>query len=243
MNKVRENLRALLDAKAISENELGRQTKVPQPTIHRILSGNTADPRDGTLRPIASFFNITVEELRTNTKDEVAAKAMRRLAEPIRGYEVRGVEGEADFEPEREVLVEEIEVFVSAGLGDTPPEFVETKFRMPYQMYWFNQIGAKPENVRLMKVRGHSMERTLFDGDRVAVHLAEKTIVDGRVYVFVVGGGVKVKRLYTTSDGRIRIVSDNPDKTQYPDEYLHNADFDHAFIVGRVVDRSGRGGL
>jgi phage repressor protein C with HTH and peptisase S24 domain len=117
---------------------------------------------------------------------------------------------------------------------------------MPYQMHWFKTVGAKPEHVKVMRVHGHSMERTLFDGDRVAVNTADHRIVDGRVFVFMAGGpegGVKVKRLFTTADGRIRVVSDNPDKALYPDEFLTAADMEQFHMIGRVIDRSGRGGL
>jgi phage repressor protein C with HTH and peptisase S24 domain len=240
------NLQALMAARGLSEGALSRLTQVPQPTIHRILKGRSADPRDGTLRPIASVFRITVEELRSDKTDAVLAKAARRVAEPLRAYDIRAVDGELDYDESTEVLIDEVDLLVSGGPGAWVPEFIETKFRMPYQLNWFRQVGAKPENVKIMKVHGHSMERTLFDGDRIAINLADKRIADGHVYVFISGGpegGVKVKRLYTTADGRVRVVSDNPDKSQYPDEYLGLADMDGVYIVGRVIDKSGRGGL
>lgn len=68
MNKVAENLRALMSGR-ISENELARKTGVPQPTIHRVLSGKVEDPRDGTLRPLAMYFGVKVEHLRTKEPD------------------------------------------------------------------------------------------------------------------------------------------------------------------------------
>lgn len=47
----------------MTEAELSRKTNVPQPTIHRLLSGATPDPRISTLRPLAKFFNITINQL------------------------------------------------------------------------------------------------------------------------------------------------------------------------------------
>lgn len=43
--------------------ELAKLTGVPQPTIHRMLSGLHGEPRSTTLRPIAEFFGVTVSAL------------------------------------------------------------------------------------------------------------------------------------------------------------------------------------
>lgn len=68
----KELLRQLMTENAISENELARRTGLKQPTIHRILSGETRDPRRRTLQPLADFFGIDVESFYTG---EVAAQA------------------------------------------------------------------------------------------------------------------------------------------------------------------------
>lgn len=60
---VATNLRRLMKQQDISEAELSRQTHVPQPTIHKILTGKTADPRASTLVALADFFKISVDEL------------------------------------------------------------------------------------------------------------------------------------------------------------------------------------
>lgn len=226
----------------LSENQLARNTGVPQPTIHRVLAGKVEDPRDGTLRPLAEYFGVTVEQLRTELPPPI-----NQMREAIPAYRVKVADEAEGIDPDREVVVAEVDVIASAGPGAHAPEFVQTRYRMTYQLAWFKSVGAKPENVVVMRVHGDSMERTLFDGDRVAVNTADnKAIADGRVYVFVTGGvepDVKIKRLYKTSDGRLRIVSDNQDKSQYPDEYLTTEEASNVFIVGRVIDKSGRGGL
>lgn len=242
MNNVAANLRELMERRGVSENRLATETGVPQPTIHRAVNGIAKDPRDGTLRPLAAFFGVTVEQLRTRLPPPTEASSACRVP----AYQVRAIDGPDDIDGEREVLVAEVDIIVSGGPGAAVPEFVETSYRMAYQLSWFRQVGAKPHNVRVMKVMGDSMERTLFDGDRIAVNLADNQIIDGRVYVFMTGGpyhDIKVKRLYRTSDGRVRVVSDNQDKTQYPDEFLDAHDIEQINILGRVIDRSGRGGL
>ncbi|MCE4552679.1 LexA family transcriptional regulator, partial [Xanthomonas hortorum] len=247
MNRLSENLRRLMATESLSENQLSRNTGVPQPTIHRVLSGRVSDPRDGTLRPLAEYFGLSVEDLRTGNLNEKTTAASDSINEQIPAYRVKSVVGEDGLDPDREVVVAEVDVLVSAGLGLRMPEFVETRYRMSYQLSWFRQVGAKPEDVRVMRVTGDSMERTLFDGDRIAVNIADnKHIIDGRVYVFATGGtdpDVKIKRLFKMTDGRLRIVSDNADKALYPDEILAAEEVANVYIVGRVIDRSGRGGL
>jgi transcriptional regulator with XRE-family HTH domain len=64
MGRLADNLRYLLDKAELSENALADKTGVPQPTINRILRGQSRDPRDSTLEPIAKFFRVSVEALR-----------------------------------------------------------------------------------------------------------------------------------------------------------------------------------
>jgi transcriptional regulator with XRE-family HTH domain len=45
-------LQAEMDAREISPSALARKSKVPQPTIFRILSGETKDPRTGTVKKL-----------------------------------------------------------------------------------------------------------------------------------------------------------------------------------------------
>lgn len=163
---------------------------------------------------------------------------------PIRAYSVRVVEGGDGVDPSTDIMVPEVDVHLSGGHGAFIPEFVETKFEMPFQLWWFQKHNAKPENVRLMKVDGHSMERTLYHGDRVAVDLGDSERVrDGRVYALVVGSDAKVKRLFNTRDGGLRIVSDNTDKNLYPDEIVPGSEMGEIVLLGKVIDKSGSGGL
>jgi SOS-response transcriptional repressor LexA len=56
-------LKELMHELNISEAELARQTALPQATINRILLGGTKDPRASTLKAIARFFTLSVDQL------------------------------------------------------------------------------------------------------------------------------------------------------------------------------------
>lgn len=56
-------LRAKMNEKSLSENELGRRAGVPQPTIHRILHGDSKTPRKPTVEKLARSLGVTPEWL------------------------------------------------------------------------------------------------------------------------------------------------------------------------------------
>lgn len=56
-------LNLLLREKKIKPTELARHTKLPQPTVQRIVSGTTTHPHVTSLEPIAKYFSISVNQL------------------------------------------------------------------------------------------------------------------------------------------------------------------------------------
>ena len=46
-----------------SLTSLARRTGLNQPTLYKIISGETEDPRISTLLALAKFFDVNVEEL------------------------------------------------------------------------------------------------------------------------------------------------------------------------------------
>ncbi|WP_374730577.1 XRE family transcriptional regulator [Vreelandella sp. SM1641] len=58
-----ERLRQLMEEQEIGENELARRSKVPQPTIHRILKGVSNSPRISNLEKLAASLGTTASFL------------------------------------------------------------------------------------------------------------------------------------------------------------------------------------
>jgi phage repressor protein C with HTH and peptisase S24 domain len=256
-NRVQQHLRTLMQQHGLGETALARETGVPQSTIHRVLSERSLDPRDSTLLPLARYFGITVEQLRRGgnveprhppsraSKHAIPASTPKSIP-AIELDPIRVVENRTDLDHGSEVAIAEVDVTVSGGPGTWAPAFVDTPHFMIYPHSWFEHVGASPEHVRVMRIVGDSMEPLLFQGDRITVNLADDRIVNRGVYVFATGRidiGIRVRRLFWTIDGRLRIVSDNPDKILYPDEFLAPHELEHIHILGRVIDKSGRGGL
>ncbi len=63
MSNLNSILKALMHEVGITVTELARRTGVGQPVIHRMASGETDNPKVGSLSPIAKFLNVTISQL------------------------------------------------------------------------------------------------------------------------------------------------------------------------------------
>jgi len=67
LDSIKKVLQHLIDTHPLikgNHNELARQTKTHQPNITRILTGETKNPSDKTIKPWADFFKVTLSQLR-----------------------------------------------------------------------------------------------------------------------------------------------------------------------------------
>lgn len=162
---------------------------------------------------------------------------------PVHAYSIRAVDGQDGVDPETDVLIPVYDIEVSGGPGLIIPEYVETKYHLPYQIDWLNRMNAKPEDIIIAKVRGRSMEPIIWDGDKVVIHKGRRRIIDDCTYSIIYAGEARVKKLFKTPGGGIRIVSANPDKASYPDEIVPPDDLESMYLIGQVIDKMGSGGL
>jgi phage repressor protein C with HTH and peptisase S24 domain len=99
--------------------------------------------------------------------------------------------------------------------------------------------GWRVEALGVIGCEGPSMETTIMDGDDALFNRDETRIMNGKIYVIEdADEGTRIKRLYRTGDGRVRVVSDNPNKSLYPDDHF-TPDDAQARVIGRVVKRIG----
>lgn len=63
MNQLPKILLALMNEQDLTVSELARRTRIGQPVIHRVLSGETDNPKVATLSPIANFFAVSISQL------------------------------------------------------------------------------------------------------------------------------------------------------------------------------------
>jgi len=58
-----KNLRMLLEAHRVTENEIAQSLSIPVMTVRRLVSGETTDPRISTLKLMADYFKVSVDSL------------------------------------------------------------------------------------------------------------------------------------------------------------------------------------
>ncbi|HGF7156016.1 TPA: helix-turn-helix transcriptional regulator, partial [Vibrio mimicus] len=86
-------------------------------------------------------------------------------------------------------------------------------------------------NIIALRVHGDSMEPAISDKGIVFIDTSDKSIVDGKIYVFKQEDVVRIKRLEYSVNGLI-IKSYN---NQYSDEKINKKDFDKFCVIGRVL--------
>lgn len=236
------NVARLMAARNINQDELAKLSSVSQSTISRLLAGLQKSLRTESLTQLAIALNVSIDALtKYELPEALQPKTTERFRDAIAAYAVDAY-SEGDL-PSTHAPVQHIDFQISAGSGSEVPVFAETKYPMLYRIEWFHRLNVRPEHVRSMGVRGSSMERTLFDGDRIAINTIDVTPANDRVYALILDGEAVVKRLFRQAGG-LRIVSDNDDKLRYPDTLVSADELsERVQIIGRVIDKSGAGGL
>jgi phage repressor protein C with HTH and peptisase S24 domain/DNA-binding XRE family transcriptional regulator len=245
-------LKALRLKKNLTQQQVADGLRVSKATISDWEKGKTA-PEHRRLDAIADFFGVTqgalLDEPASDTKFMIVSEdggpnyledselATPNL-EPILAWEHPD-----DLPPGEFVMIPRLNVHLSGGNGHTQVEVEVDLVKdnpQAFRAEWITQQQLKPNKLAAMRAKGDSMEPTIHSGDSLLVDTSQTEIVDGRVYALWYDGGERVKRLYRLPGGGLRIKSDNASF----DPIELGADYPgHVRVIGRIVHRSGVGGL
>ena len=154
---------------------------------------------------------------------------------------VEAFDEDDELDDDEFVEIPEYEVRCGAGAEHTIYyEELKDSIKARYRRSWFQARQINPNNCKRFKVHGTSMEPFIWDGDTILVDCTPREILSGKVYAFMLHGGMRVKMLYPLMRGQLLVKSLNPD---VPDETLGDEDLDTFQLIGRVRDRSGDGKL
>lgn len=111
--------------------------------------------------------------------------------------------------PAQGFFVEMLDIEASAGPGTYTDDYTASQkvFISNYE-YYRNLSTEDPSRLRVLKIRGDSMEPILHDGQTCIVRL-ENTFTSSGIYVFSYGDTIYIKRLQRTAETIIAI-SENP---------------------------------
>lgn len=184
------------------------------------------------------ILGVNPRWLATGEGEMLATASPATLGKPVRAHD------EGEPLPDEYIQIPETEVRFAAGNGRTAL-FDEVLDSVPrtYRRDWFAKEGISPAHAHCFKVHGESMEPFLYDGDSVLVNLGETQILNGKVYALRYGDELRIKRVYRKLDGSLILHSDNPAFIPRDEEVPAQAVEQHISIIGRVRDKSGRGGL
>lgn len=195
-------------------------TRKNQPAVAKILGMSVAElMSDGASLPIT-------------ISNEFAGSALT----PILAWE-----HESDLPQGEYVFIPRLDYRLSAGSGreNFDIEF-DKKQPQAFRADWVRLKKLNPSKLAAMKVDGESMEPFIWDGETVVVDVSQTDIKDGKVYALWYDGGERVKRLQRIPGGGLRIQSDNP---SHPTIDISQEQTNSVRVIGRVVHKSGDGGL
>lgn len=128
--------------------------------------------------------------------------------------------------------IPKVKLRLSAGISGfqvEPERFDGSTTTVPTD--WIQRNGYNREQLIAIRVKGESMEPTLYEDDLVVVNLADTRPADGHVYAINYEGEPAVKRL-TRDAGQWWLTSDHLDQRKYYRRICNGSD---CIIVGRVV--------
>ena len=121
----------------------------------------------------------------------------------------------ADDEEEDGHSVDVMELHTAAGAGAVV-DFERVKDRIRFRQSWLRKNGLVARQCKVIGVKGKSMEPTLTDGCSILIDLNRRSRRVGRIFVVRTDNGLIVKRAGKNRRGAWRLVSDNPDKQEWP---------------------------
>lgn len=129
--------------------------------------------------------------------------------------------------------IDVLDVSASAGDGSPSKDVVEVIKSIEYVPDQARVIfGNRPESsVKLINVRGDSMEGTIEPGDLIFVDVAVSNFDGDGIYVFDFNGDMFVKRLQKVKTELI-VISDNP---RYREWSISEEEMDMLHVAGRVM--------
>lgn len=214
MATLSERLTSLMYEKGISQAELARLIGIKQPSVFKILSGETRNPKK--ILEIATALNVDPHWLKTGEGDPDPSYRIVEVSEPQNPNTVR---------------IDILDVEASAGngayLSPTEQGLLSQEFDLTFFRQQFGRADAK--HLKLITVKGDSMAPTLESGDLLYVDISENYFSADGLYVFTFDGQTFIKRLQKVGKEML-VISDNPTYK----EWTFTQD-DDVFIHGRVI--------
>lgn len=101
-----------------------------------------------------------------------------------------------------------------------------------------NIWNSKPEDLKIFKASGDSMQETITDNDLLLIDLSKTDFRNGGIFLLTINNDWYIKRLRMRLTGELDIISDNP---KYPIETLQPDTMAEIKVIGRVIKNLSKG--
>ncbi len=134
-------------------------------------------------------------------------------------------------ETDEYLTIKRVDFKLSAGISGYSVEYLNgDKAPIIFRRDWIESNGLNPEHLYAIKISGHSMETSLYDGDLVVVNVDDNKAIDGDVFAVNYEGELVIKRMLRQA-GNWYLSSDNPDKRRYSDKLCN----ENCIVIGKVI--------
>lgn len=207
-----------LDQSEMSKSALAAKIGVSVPTVSAWVGAAGITPAKtiaaDNLMKACRILGVTPEWVMFREKD---ARGTNSSEEPLDDY----------------AMVRRLDVKASQGPGNLVFHASE-KTRLAFRKDFLRAEGVKEKDALLVYGDGDSMSPTIPDGAILMVNRGAQEFVNNKIFLIWLGDEALVKRLRREIGGGILVVSDNPDKINYPDLLVTPDKEDFLKIEGRV---------
>ena len=230
MEHWKQRLMQAREAKGLNKTEFAKAVRVSNPTVtdweKSVADGGIKEISGIRLTKVCEVLGIDATWLLHGKGQAPAAPPS-----PDRIEELKPIR--ATFDADQDFIhIPKVRLLVSAGMSgfgvESEPYDGSTA---PVPTEWLRRRNLRPEQLIAIRVRGHSMEPTFYEGDTVIINQDDTKVIDGAVYIINYEGEDVIKRLVRDA-GEWWLMSDNPNQKQYHRKLCKGAE---CIIIGRVV--------
>ncbi|EDW1128544.1 TPA: helix-turn-helix domain-containing protein [Citrobacter freundii] len=188
--KLAANINHLMNQKGIANvTELAKQIRIPQPTMHRLLSGDVKEPKYALLKQIADFFKLSVQEL---VETDLLKTAGSQSIEPTKVGTLRFTE---------------VPIIGGAQLGNGG-HWTNMQYPVGFGDGYINWPTRDPDAYAL-RCTGDSMKPRIKDGEYVVIEPNHQFLPGDEVLVVTKDERAMVKTFLYERDGEVMVMSIN----------------------------------
>lgn len=221
MSDLSTRLKTLLDEKSLSMNAFAKQIGVSQPSIAKIVNGETLNPKN--ILEIAAALGVNAHWLKTGE------------GEPEPNDKVITALYTEERDEQHDLRVDLLDVRLAANsTGMINSDYPEVLSRLYFTEEGVQRLLGRvtTKGVYLFNVPTDSMMPTIMPDDLVFIDTKINEYVGDGVYAFNLNGELYIKRLQRLPTGVFRALSDNP---LYPPFDIEDELFDTAVIIGKFI--------